>query len=59
MARVHFHVNAEKSGAAEQKERLAESARRLGLEVSDAGDGADAVVSLGGDGTFLPSLPLR
>lgn len=56
MARVHFHVNAEKSGAAEQKERLAESARRLGLEVSDAGDGADAVVSLGGDGTFLRAV---
>ena len=63
MISILFHVNSEKPQAAQTCARLAERARALGLAVRDAGP-VDAVVVLGGDGTFLraaheyPGVPL-
>lgn len=63
MKTVRFHVNAGKPRAAEVCARLAAHASALGLRVAAAG-AADAVVVLGGDGTFLravheyPDVPL-
>jgi len=60
---VRFHVNSEKPQAAETRRRLAERAKKLNLVVKTRGK-ADAVVVLGGDGTFLraahayPDVPL-
>ena len=59
---IRFQVNAAKPRTAEVRMQLAERARALGLGVSDGE--ADAVVVLGGDGTFLravhdfPGIPL-
>ena len=62
MKTIRFHVNDGKPSAGEACARLAKKAKRLGIAVTD-GD-ADAVVVLGGDGTFLraaheyPGVPL-
>ena len=59
---VRFQINAGKPRAEEVRARLADRARALGLGVSEGA--ADAVVVLGGDGTFLravheyPGVPL-
>ena len=65
MTTIRFHVNAEKPRAPGVRDRLAAQAERLGLAVLGDGAGeADAVVVLGGDGTFLravhvyPGVPL-
>ena len=63
MKSIRFHVNAEKPLAAATRERLAAKAAGLGIDVREDG-AADAVIALGGDGTFLraahecPGLPL-
>jgi len=49
---VRFHINDGKPQAAEVRRRLAARAGKLGLDVKTRG-GADVVVVLGGDGTFL------
>ena len=65
MTTIRFHVNAEKPRATGVRDRLVAQAERLGLAVLGDGAGeADAVVVLGGDGTFLravhvyPGVPL-
>lgn len=63
MKAIRFHVNAEKPRAAEVRARLSARAAALGLRECTDG-AADAVVVLGGDGTFLravheyPDIPL-
>ena len=63
MKSVAFHVNEEKPHAREARDRLVFKAVALGLEVREGTD-AEAVVVLGGDGTFLravheyPGVPL-
>ena len=52
---VRFQVNDEKPRAAEMRARLAAKASALGLAVVQDGV-ADAVVVLGGDGTFLRAV---
>ena len=52
MKKIRFHVNEEKPFAAETCARLAKEARSLGLEVVASAE-AEAIVVLGGDGTFL------
>ena len=52
---IRFQVNEEKPRAAEMRTRLAARAARLGLSVVQDG-AADAVVVLGGDGTFLRAV---
>ena len=60
--RIRFHVNDGKPLAAETCVRLVKKAQALALEVTDGV--ADAIVALGGDGTFLraahayPDTPL-
>ena len=53
--RLFFHLNPEKESGAGVRARLDARARALGLDVG-AADGADAVVALGGDGTFLRAV---
>ena len=53
--KIRFHVNPGKPLAAEMRMRLVDQAARLGLCVVEEGD-ADAVVVLGGDGTFLRAV---
>ena len=61
--KIRFHINDGKPLATVAQNRLADEARRLGLDVVADG-AADAVISLGGDGTFLravracPDLPV-
>ena len=60
---ICFQVNGEKSRAKELRAALSARASALGLTVAERG-AADAVVVLGGDGTFLravhefPGVPL-
>ena len=60
---IRFHVNDEKPRAAETCTRLTSRATALGMDVAEEGP-SDAVVVLGGDGTFLravheyPGVPL-
>ena len=53
--RIRFYVNADKAGAVEARARLAARASSFGLDTVDDAS-ADAVVSLGGDGTFLRAV---
>ena len=53
---VHFHVNGEKPETLGCGRRLAREAEGLGLTVAAAGEAADVVVALGGDGTFLRAV---
>jgi len=63
MRRVRFYLNSTKGEVAEKHAAVADCARRVGLEVVQ-GDDADAVIALGGDGTFLravhefPEMPI-
>ena len=52
---IRFQVNEEKPRAVEMRTRLAAQAARLGLSVVQDG-AADALVVLGGDGTFLHAV---
>ena len=53
--KVRFYANREKPLAGEVRRRLCEDAATLGLGVTE-GDEADAVIVLGGDGTFLRAV---
>jgi len=55
MKRLHFYANSSKPLAADARPRLASAAVSLGFEVTDAA-AAEAIVSLGGDGTFLRAV---
>lgn len=56
MKRVSFYANMQKAGAAEALDALRSGAAALGLAVCGSGEMADAVVALGGDGTFLRAV---
>ena len=56
MEKVAFYANMQKSGAAEAVASLRAEASALGLAVCADGEPADAVVALGGDGTFLRAV---
>lgn len=56
MNRIAFHVNSSKPSAPEVRKRLAECARKCGMEVVDASEAPEAVVVLGGDGTMLSAV---
>ena len=56
MKRLRFFVNDGKPDAAAACRRLSESASVLGLEVVEGCGPCDAVVALGGDGTFLRAV---
>jgi len=65
MRRIVFHVNRDKPGADEERQRLTALAASLGISVGKGPeDGPEAVVVLGGDGTMLsavhrfPGVPL-
>lgn len=54
--RVHFHVNGEKPAARAEYEALAARLAHMGAAACEAGEDADAVVALGGDGTILRAV---
>lgn len=51
--RVHFHVNKDKPEALAVYADLVAALPRFGMELSEKGEGADAIIALGGDGTIL------
>lgn len=56
MENVAFYANMQKPGAGEALAALRAGAAALGLAVRDSGEQAEAVVALGGDGTFLRAV---
>ena len=58
MKKIAFHVNSTKPSAPEVRERLAECARKCGMEVVDSSMSPDVVAVLGGDGTMLSAVHL-
>ena len=56
MEKGALYANLQKPGAAEAVASLRGEASRLGLAVCADGESADAVVALGGDGTFLRAV---
>jgi NAD+ kinase len=58
MKKIAFHVNSTKPSAPEVRERLAECARKCGIEVVDSSMSPDVVAVLGGDGTMLSAVHL-
>jgi NAD+ kinase len=58
MKRIAFHVNSSKPSAHEVRGRLAECARKCGIEVVDSSMSPDVVAVLGGDGTMLSAVHL-
>ena len=58
MKRIAFHVNSSKPSASEVRRRLAERARKCGIDVLDSSKRPDVMVVLGGDGTMLSAVHL-
>ena len=56
MKSVYIRANGEKPSAADASVRLAASAASAGLRLAASGGEADAVIALGGDGTFLRAV---
>lgn len=58
MKRIAFHVNPVKPSAPAVRNRLAELARKTGIEVVEPDASPDVMVVLGGDGTMLSAVHL-
>ena len=56
MKRIAFHVNPVKPSAPAVRNRLAELARKTGIEVVEPDASPDVMVVLGGDGTMLSAV---